>query len=279
MPVTLTYFDKNELKPVRPAHPDYEHLLDHVALQLDESDLHLFKTPVVLTLEGEFDEEEFNQVDPFELYRTLQSNKRRNKSIKQEAAFPTALPHAAMDKDEPDGEDGEEEEEAEEVSLEELMSSENISGLEEAYDASDIEIDDEEDEIEHHLEDGDMREAEESGEWEDGCEEEEDNFGNGVEPVSNTQEQNTPFLYSPQHTTTTAPSFGDITSVDRSPPVFSEITEEDIVTEEDTKSLNRAHRRADKIMEYADDVKLMGSFHFKKKNYHLVRLLEVSLYA
>ena len=45
---------------------------------------------------------------------------------------------------------------------------------------------------------------------------------------------------------------------------------------QDTKSLKKAHRRADRIIEYAADVSLIASFHYKKKNFHLVKLLEVS---
>ena len=49
---------------------------------------------------------------------------------------------------------------------------------------------------------------------------------------------------------------------------------ESFVTEEDTRNLRKAHRRADRIIEYAADVALIASFHHKKKNYHLVKLLE-----
>ena len=40
--------------------------------------------------------------------------------------------------------------------------------------------------------------------------------------------------------------------------------------------MKKAHRRADRIIEYAADVSLIASFHYKKKNFHLVKLLEVS---
>eukprot|EP01032_Pedospumella_encystans_P011004 gene11004-12834_t len=273
MPVSLTYFDKNELKPVLPAHRDYDHLLDHVSLQLEDSDLHLYKTPVVLTLEGEFDDEEFNQVDPFQLYQTLQSNKRRSQSTRQRSSSPKSINNESMDDEVHETE--EKEEEAEEVSLEELMHSENISGLEEAYDATDFEPE----ENQSDEKESDFREAVEREEWDDEYMNDEENVITRIEPVPPTElpylpdapeDPNTSFSYR-----TTADSLaGDIISINRPPPVFPEITEEDLVSEEDTKSLNRAHRRADKIMEYAEDVKLMGSFHFKKKNYHLVRLLE-----
>ena len=59
-------------------------------------------------------------------------------------------------------------------------------------------------------------------------------------------------------------------------PDLSDIPADAIVTEEDTKSLKRAHRKADKIIQYAADVRLIASFHYKKQNFHLVKLLEVS---
>lgn len=49
---------------------------------------------------------------------------------------------------------------------------------------------------------------------------------------------------------------------------------EAFVTEEDTKGLRKAHKRADRIIEHAADVALIASFHYKKKNFHLVKLLE-----
>lgn len=52
LPVMLTYFESNELKPVREDYPDYDHLVDHVTNQLENNDLLLYKTPVVLTLQG-----------------------------------------------------------------------------------------------------------------------------------------------------------------------------------------------------------------------------------
>lgn len=46
MPVMLTYFEDNQLKPVLEDYPDYDHLINHVAVQLDYNDLQLYKTPV-----------------------------------------------------------------------------------------------------------------------------------------------------------------------------------------------------------------------------------------
>ena len=64
MPVMLTYFEGNELKPVQPEYPDYEHLITHVSTQLESNDLQLYNTPVVLTLQGEFEDESFNNIFP-----------------------------------------------------------------------------------------------------------------------------------------------------------------------------------------------------------------------
>jgi hypothetical protein len=55
MPVMLTYFEGNELKPVLGDYPDYDHLMNHVAVQLDSNEFQLYRTPVVLTLQGEFE--------------------------------------------------------------------------------------------------------------------------------------------------------------------------------------------------------------------------------
>ena len=57
-------------------------------------------------------------------------------------------------------------------------------------------------------------------------------------------------------------------------PDMSDVPSDAIVTNEDTAALRKAHRRADRIMEYAADVSLIASFHYKKRNFHLVKLLE-----
>ena len=54
----------------------------------------------------------------------------------------------------------------------------------------------------------------------------------------------------------------------------TEIADDSLITDEDSKALRRAHRRADRIMDYADDLKLIASFHYRKRNFHLVKLLE-----
>jgi hypothetical protein len=47
------------------------------------------------------------------------------------------------------------------------------------------------------------------------------------------------------------------------PPDMSDIPSDAYVTTDDEKSLQKAHRKADRIIEYAKDVKLMASFHYK----------------
>jgi hypothetical protein len=64
MPVMLTYFEGNELIPVQQDYPDYDHLINHVSVQLDSNDLQLYNTPVVLTLQGEFEDDDLNQLYP-----------------------------------------------------------------------------------------------------------------------------------------------------------------------------------------------------------------------
>eukprot|EP01035_Chromulina_nebulosa_P027012 gene27012-35454_t len=69
-------------------------------------------------------------------------------------------------------------------------------------------------------------------------------------------------------------SVPDFTIVRPEKPDISDIPADAFVTDEDTKSLKRAHRKADRVIEYAADMKLIASFHYRKKNFHLVRLLE-----
>jgi len=282
MPVMLTYFEDNQLKPVKPDYPDYDHLVAYVGNSLDDDDLKLYNTPVVLTLEGEFEEEEFNQVNPFELHQS-QAAKKQAKKGTTEPSIGTAISARQNSKNQnlgtPDdftspsatGEVDEEVEDADEgieLSLEELLYSEDIPTDEEAYDSSDV---DEEDDSEQ------------------------DEDSNVDSPTTSTHANadsmprtNRYTTYNPDphtNTNTNTDTDDDITIIPASQlskyphldlPHY-EIRPEHIVTEEDTKSLKRAHRRADRIMEYATDMKLIGSFHYEKKNFHLVRLLEVSV--
>jgi len=131
MPVMLTYFEGNELKPIRPDYPDYDHLVNHVSVQMDYNDFQLYKTPVVLTLQGEFEEEDMNDILP--------SKEKRIKKWEEEI------------------DETEEEEEWEEISVEELI---RLEGIDEEEDEEDYEDDEDEDDEEEERERGEERERE-----------------------------------------------------------------------------------------------------------------------
>eukprot|EP01041_Mallomonas_annulata_P005818 gene5818-11738_t len=171
MPVMLSFFEGNELMPVRPDYPDFDHLVNHVSVQMDYNDFQLYKTPVVLTLQGEFEDEFMNEILP-----TLKHKRKTNSN--------------------------------------------------------------EDDEVE----DGDG-----DNELED------DDEGKMDEKFKNMPDYT---IFRPEN------------------PDVSDIPADAFVTDEDSKGLRKAHRRADRIMEYATDVALIASFHYKKKNFHLVKLLE-----
>jgi hypothetical protein len=48
------------------------------------------------------------------------------------------------------------------------------------------------------------------------------------------------------------------------------------VTDEDVEAFAEAHRYVSDVLTDAEDVKLIGSFHFKKQNYHLAKITEVN---
>eukprot|EP01039_Chlorochromonas_danica_P001285 gene1285-1403_t len=227
MPVMLTYFEDGELKPVRPDHPKYDHLLDHVTMQLDDNDLQLYRTPVVLTLQGEFEDEKFNQ-----LYLGDDSD------------------------DEEEEEEEEEEEDWEPPTLQDLLDREKY------FDEQDDEEDSYDEEEDEGDDDGDVASDEDNDDYsdEEGENAESDRDFWNSSPAGKIDEKYANLedfqLYSP-------------TEAD-----LSDVPSDAIVTEEDTRSLHRAHRKADRILTYAEDVKLMATFHYCKKNYHLVRLLE-----
>jgi len=201
-------FEGNELKPVKPDYPDYDHLVNHVAVQMDTNEFQLYRTPVVLTLQGDLDD------------------------------------------DEEENDDGEEEmegdEDEEEYTLDELLAME----------------DDEDEEF-----DEDEEDEEDEDEDEDDDNEDDDNNGNmssfwASSPSGKIDEK---YNKIPDISLFRAPSS------DTAP---AEIPADALVTEEDTKALKKAHRKADRVIQYAADLTLIASFHYKKKNYHLVRLLE-----
>ncbi len=201
----------NELKPVQPDYPDYDHLVNHVAVQMDTNEFQLYRTPVVLTLQGELDDEEENDES----------------------------------KDDEEGED------EEEYTLDELLAMED----------DDYEDDEEEEEDEEEDED-------EVSEDEDEEEEDDDDDNNS----------NMSSFWASSPSGKIDEKYNKIPdySLFRSPTTDapSPIPASAVVTEEDTKALKKAHRKADRIIQYAADMTLIASFHYAKKNYHLVKLLE-----
>jgi hypothetical protein len=226
-PVMITYFQGKQLLPVRADSPEYDDLVQHISGQLEDSDLQLCKTPVVLTLHGDLDGTDDEEAD--------------------ECGHTCTHGHHATH-----GEGSAADDAGEEVSLEEL------------------------------LQDADFvaDEAAEESEVEQQCHSNFDATDEGS-PASGDAGDLSTFLEQPAHNgaathngQTKEPGF-TIHHSNADGLTASDIPEEALVTEEDERNLLRAHRKADRIMKYAADMKLLGSFHFKKQNFHLVRLLEV----
>ena len=240
MPVMLTYFEGNELKPVLPSYPDYDHLMSHVANQLDNNDMQLYRTPVVLTLQGEFEDEELNKL------------------------------YGSSDGGDDFDEDDEDNEEEEDDDFDE--EDESILDEEDDFDDNDREEITVDELIK--LEGIDNEDFDTNDENEDSDDDDDDNDDDRKD--NNNGESLSSFLSSSPagKLDEKYQNIPDFTIVKQEKADLSNVSPEAFVTEEDTKSLKRAHRRADRIIEYADDISLLASFHFKKKNYHLVRLLE-----
>ena len=236
MPVSLTYFEGTELKPVKEDYPDFDHLVNHVSVQLENNDLFLYKTPVVLTLQGEFEEDDMNEV--------YTPTKRRNgRAELEEYRSSTRFEGTGVDSDAEDDDEGDDDSEAEEVSIADII---ELEGLD-----NEDQYDDDEDDDEFPEDEGEEQEEEEE-------EENLKSFWNSSPAGKNDQMSSVPDLsiYRPEK------------------PDLSDIPADAIVTDDDTKGLRRAHKKADRIIQYADDIKLIASFHYKKKNFHLVKLLE-----
>ena len=192
-----------------------------------------------MTLQGEFEDETMNDA-----YTPRGKSSRRTQSV-------GGVFGNMEDNNEGEDEDDDDEEE-EEVTVEEVIALEGLDN-EDSYD------DDEDDE---EFLDDDEEEGDEDG---DGGDDGDDagSFWNSSPAGKNNQLKDIPdfSVYRPEK------------------PDVSDIPADAFVTDEDTKSLRRAHRKADKIIQYAADIKLIASFHYKKKNYHLVKLLEVCMYV
>ena len=271
MPVMLTYFEDNELKPVLPDYPDYDHLINHVSIQLDGNDFQLYNTPIVLTLQGEFEDEEFNQVNPFEYSQkhgrgnVRRSGKDHSEEREDGDGSFTGGRGSSRDSSRISNragglyleEDFENEEESEEVTLAQLLATEEELS-ESSLDEEGNEDDDDDDEEEEDVIDENSCESE--------C---------GDDDDSNNNEDMASFWSGAPAAAAVAGGAG-FTLVHEENPDISSIPPDAFVTAEDTTALKRAHKRADKIIDYAADIKLIASFHYKKRNFHLVRLLEVS---
>lgn len=254
IPVMLTYFEDDELKPVTeltyPKH--YDHLLDYVGNQLDFNGVQLLRTPLVLTLQGEFEDEEFNNI-----YSGL------------------AGLSGQKDGDEDDEEYEEEYEEEEELSLPELIKREDERLANELDDDDDEEYDEDEDydddETEPDDDDNDDEDVRVTMLGDDD-ETEPDTDDDNVEDINLGNLMNTSPIGKLDK------KFRSTSDYDLIKPNVVDTTDLDpeaFVTDEDAKGLRRAHKKADRVLEYAKDVKLMASFHYRKRNFHLVRLLEV----
>jgi hypothetical protein len=284
MPVMLTYFEGSELKPVRPDYPDYEHLVNHVAVQLEGNDLHLFQTPIVLTLQGEFEDEEFNEVDPFQRGQHGRSGSAGSGDDDSE--------NEGGDEEEAE-EEMEYDESAQEITLEELLRTEDFDNdIDEDGDGDEDRYGDQDDEDAWAEEDSsdatgsvihdNFRDVQD-GELQSGGS---DPLLAFLHPVGRGNRQQTPVISYTGNSATggssptgkkpaAAQDIADFKLHRPEQPDLSDIHSDALVTAEDTAGLQRAHRRADRIIEYASDMRLMGSFHYKKRNFHLVRLLEV----
>lgn len=232
----LTYFEGNELKPVLPSYPDYDHLMSHVANQLDNNDMQLYRTPVVLTLQGEFEDEELNR-----LYGSSDGGEDFDEDEDDSEDENDEDSDSIIDDDEDNDEDFDDDD-REEITVEELIKLEGLDNEDFIDDDDDENNDDDDDEI--------------------------DDDENG-ESLSSFLSSSPAGKLDEKYQ-----SIPDFTIVRQEKADLTNVSPESFVTEEDTKSLKRAHRRADRIIEYADDISLLASFHFKKKNYHLCRLLE-----
>jgi hypothetical protein len=74
MPVALCYFAGNEIKQVERSSKIFPALFERVQAELDENELVLFDTPVVMTLQGEFEDESLNNINPITLGDSTKSD-------------------------------------------------------------------------------------------------------------------------------------------------------------------------------------------------------------
>jgi len=150
--------------------------------------------------------------------------------------------------EEEDDDDDDDDDDEEELTLEEVMKIENID---EDFDDDDEWVDGDDDDVEDDEDYSDTIDGEND--------ENVSSFWNSA-PTGRLSEE--------------LRGLDDVTIMGKAKGDLSSIPEDSIVSAEDTKGLKKAHRKADRIMEYADDLKLIASFHYRKRNFHLVKLLE-----
>lgn len=257
IPVMITHFDGTEFKPVtESSYPQYDHLIDYISMQLDNNNIQLLKTPMCLTLAGEFEDEELNDL----------------------------FPHSKGSEEEGEDEEDFEDDDDEDLSFEEIVRREDARLAEEEASENyeddeddkveDFEMIDEEDEDEDEEDDGRitmLQDDEDENDDELGADEDQQ----AIDDYLSEDERN--FDKQVAALNPALAETADYTLFRTANPDLSQIDPEAFVTDEDAKSLQRAHKRADRILEYAEDVKLMASFHYRKQNFHLVRLLEVTI--
>eukprot|EP01042_Synura_sphagnicola_P000916 gene916-1027_t len=207
-------------------------------MQMDYNDFQLYKTPVVLTLQGEFEDEDMNNIVTKPVHERLKERFEKKYGYEE-----------GVEEDE-----DEDDEDWEEVTVDELIKLEGIDE-EDFEDGDDFNEDDEYDDDEEEVDQ----------ENDDEIDQEDPNkdfrsFLNSS-PVGKTIDEK----YN---------SLPDYSIYRPEKPDISDIPEDAFVTDEDAKGLRRAHRRADRLFEYASDIAMIASFHFKKKNFHLVKLLD-----
>jgi hypothetical protein len=198
MPVMLTYFEDDKLLPVRETFPDYDHLVSHVGNQLEGNDFLLCRTPIVLTLQGEFEDDTMNEVF----------------SVQERVSNDELLPEDVLGKNKGHCNYFEESENADP----------NCSQSEKEPPGSNL-----------------------------------NTFWNSSPAAKQSQ-------------------LNEISSLQLYRPKVADVSDiplDAFVTEEDSESLQRDHQKAEKLIRYAVDMKLIASFHYKKRNFHLVKLLEV----
>ncbi len=233
MPVVLGYFDDKKFYQVYPNDTIYDDLVQYVSHQISMDDnVFLLDTPISLTLQGEFEEDELNK-----------------------NVFSRSKPQVSVDSEE--GHCPE--------SWEELIAAVDSEIASDPFFYNDQSDEDHDYGATNDLVSGDIeQDAEEKGEYPDvdvagGALDEED-----YDEYENNDEVEVEDDTPPQQ-------------VDEEFLLSCGVPREAIVTEEDGESFQRAHKRADRIFSYVDDMKLLGSFHYAKRHFHLIQILEVRI--